>query len=363
MWVYCYRVLDSCVPDVKQHLDRICYAVGEYKTYQNHQDRRLTMKNNGKDSTWSKVDLHVHTNASDGIDGPWEVVRLAAQRGIRIISVVDYDMTAGLDDAMLAGACFGVEVIPGIELSAEEDGRDVHLLGYFIDHENDELQRELARQRAARVFPTKTTVEILKQLGFPISWLRLGQISGHLGIGRPHIARALIEASYVASYDEAKDKLIGRGKLTYAPRPDKLAPLEAIELLQNAGGLPVLAHPLVESPSGSRWSFPQMERLEDYQRAGLVGLEAYYTGYPLGLSYSLESIAGRYGLIATGGSDYHGKAKPDNRLGGVYVPLSSARALQTIAQIRQPDVSSTSVQMEVMEDCATSAINRILKAH
>jgi predicted metal-dependent phosphoesterase TrpH len=305
------------------------------------------MSSKGNNMTWSKVDLHTHTNASDGSDDSRKVVKLAAQRGIEAIGIVDHDTTEGLNEAMEAGRYLGVLVVPGIELSTEEDGREIHLLGYFIDQHNDDLQRELARQRSARVHRTRTMVEELADLGFPISWHRLTQNAGQDVVGRPHIAQALREAGYVVSIREAFERLIGRGQPAYVSRPHKLTPIEGIELLRSAGGVPVLAHPLVLNRSTRReWSFPQLPRLGAYRRAGLMGLEAYYTGYSPSLSRCLTIVAERHGLIVTGGSDYHGSIKPDHPLGGIQVPLSCAIALVTEAQRERSIFSSFPVPME-----------------
>jgi predicted metal-dependent phosphoesterase TrpH len=290
------------------------------------------MYNSDGRARWSRVDLHVHTNASDGTDDPDDVVALAARRGIEVIAVVDHDTTAGLDEATTAGCNLGVVVVPGIELSTEEDGHEVHLLGLFVDQQDPRLQDELARQRTARSHRAQMMVAKLTRLGFSISWKRVVEIAGHSAIGRPHIAQALVEQDYVPSTAVAMETVIGPMGPAYIARPQKLTPIEGIALLRAGGAIPILAHPLVMSASvPTRWSFPQCARLEDYRRAGLLGLEAYYTGYPQVLSYCLCAVAEHHGLIVTGGSDYHGSVKPSCQLGGVQVPVSCALELSDLA--------------------------------
>jgi predicted metal-dependent phosphoesterase TrpH len=278
----------------------------------------------------STIDLHTHTTASDGTVEPEKLVMRAGILGIKILAITDHDTTAGLAPALAAARRYGVTVIPGIELSAYEDGRKVHILGYFIDSHNHQLQNQLEIQQVSRVERAQAMIEKLRNLGFPIAWSRVVEIARHKAIGRPHIAQALVEVGHAQSMKEAFEQLIGEHSPGYVRRQCLLSPERAIQLILDAGGLPVLAHPVSVNGTGHVGSVMLIRHLPFYIGAGLIGLEAYYNGYSQRLSFCLGAVAKVLKLVPTGGSDFHGDAKPDHVLGGVKVPDSCVKRLWDI---------------------------------
>jgi len=272
------------------------------------------------------ADLHLHTSASDGRLNPAELVELAAARGLKVIAITDHDSTAGIDAAFEAAKAFpSLTVIPGVEINTDIPNGEVHILGYFIDYHQPDLQRTLATLRGARLDRAKKMVAKLEGLGISIEWERVLQLAKGGAVGRPHIAQAMYENGYVGSFQEAFDRYLGRNGPVYVERY-RLTPLEAVELVVQVKGLPVLAHPA------------ELADLEDlltqFQKAGLVGLEAYYNGYPIQTVRELVALANKHGLIASGGSDFHGNEN-DAPLGSVYVPLNAAQQLIALAKRRQ----------------------------
>jgi len=269
-----------------------------------------------------RVDLHIHTTASDGVHSPAQVVQVAIDKGLEAIAITDHDTTDGVDQAVAAASGERLEVIPGIELSAEEGPREVHILGYYIDHRDQILQERLAVLRRARRERAWKMVKKLETTGTPVSWERVLEIAGETSaFGRPHIAKALLERGYVGSLNEAFDRYIGLRGPAYVSRY-KLTPAEAVKMITDAEGLPVLAH-----PRGQEDVIPKLSAL------GLVGLEAYYHSYSKEERELLAKLAEEHNLIATGGSDFHGYngGDPARSLGEVPVPLESLKRLRTLA--------------------------------
>lgn len=269
-----------------------------------------------------RVDLHIHTTASDGVLSPAQVVRVAIDKGLEAIAITDHDTTDGVDQAVAAASGERLEVIPGIELSAEEGSREVHILGYYIDYRDQTLQERLAVLRRARRERAWKMVKKLETTGTPVSWERVLEIAGETSaFGRPHIAKALLERGYVGSLKEAFDRYIGLRGPAYVSR-HKLTPAEAVKIITDAEGLPVLAH-----PRGQEDVIPKLAAL------GLVGLEAYYPSYSREERDLLAKLAEEHNLIATGGSDFHGYngGDPARSLGEVPVPLESLKRLRTLA--------------------------------
>lgn len=245
-----------------------------------------------------KVDLHLHTTASDGRLTPEELVRLAYRNGVRRMAVSDHDTTNGLPAAIAEGRRLGVEIIPAIELSCDVAETEVHILGHFLRYEDAAFQEMLAKFRAARYGRAQKMVEKLNELGLRVSWERVKAIAGDAAVGRPHVARALVEAGYVASLPEAFDRYIGRNGPAYVER-FKLTPAEAIALLHSVGATATLAHP--------RETAGTVEMIPELAAAGLDGVEVYYyRDYGPGALEELLALTRRYGLVPTGGSDYHG---------------------------------------------------------
>jgi hypothetical protein len=272
----------------------------------------------------SKVDLHVHSTASDGRLSPEEVVRKAAELGLAVIALADHDSVDGIIPALKAARGFPqLKLIPAVEVSTDVPSGEVHILGYFIDYTSSELAEALARFRDSRERRAQGMVAKLAQLGIQIEWQRVKELAGDGSIARPHIAQAMLEKGYISSIREAFDKYIARDGPAYVER-EKLTPAQAVELIVQAEGLAVMAHPLTA---------PDPEAMiAELKKVGLVGLEAYYDGYSAEEISALVELAERHGLITTGGSDYHGLDESDETMmGGVEVPMAAAEKLMALA--------------------------------
>lgn len=271
-------------------------------------------------------DFHTHSTQSDGVLSPAQLVDLAASRGVRVMALTDHDTLAGLDEAIAAAARHpGFTLIPGVELSCDVPGSEVHMLGHFVDRTNREFTDQLELFRKGRVERAEKMVGALEALGAPIDWARVQEIAGEGSVGRPHVAQALLEQGHVETITDAFDRYLGRNGPAYFER-EKLTPPEAIEMIRNAGGLPVFAHP----------SFTQ-----DYPAVaaslaadGLFGMEVFYKAYPPELVQSLHELATTHGLFALGGSDYHGLGNDDDREPGE-IPLPDAVAEAYLAAARE----------------------------
>ncbi len=274
----------------------------------------------------SRGDFHTHSTCSDGLRTPTELVDLAASRGVRVLALTDHDTLDGLAEAEAAAARHpGFTLVPGVELSCDVPGTEVHILGYFIDRERAGLISQLDEFRQGRIDRAQRIIDALKRLGAPIEWSRVQELAGEASVGRPHIAQALLEAGHIETFNEAFERFIGRNGPAYAERP-KLGPAEAIAMIRDAGGLAVFAHP----------SFTENhERVAaELAAAGAFGLEAYYKGYEPALVGALAALAERLGLFAIGGSDYHGIEREDERLPGE-IPLPDAVTDAFLAAARE----------------------------
>jgi len=273
------------------------------------------------------VDLHSHTTASDGRLSPSELIHLFGKRGLKTVAITDHDTTNGLEEALKTKRAYpDMTLIPGVELSADSKDTEMHLLGYFLDYEDDSFQKTLSKFREGRVGRAMTMVKKLSDLGVKLKWERVLEFAGDGAVGRPHIARTMIEMGYVASMSEAFDKYLGRGMAVYAER-DKFSPLDAIELIHSVNGLAVLAHP--------SWVDNLESQLPALVEAGLAGMEVHYSRYSSGLIAELESMANRFGLVSCGGSDYHANNDPGESLPGDQgPPQESVDRLKEIAMAR-----------------------------
>lgn len=275
----------------------------------------------------SKVDLHIHSTASDGRFSPEEIVGKAAELGLIVIALTDHDSIDGIIPALSAANAFpGLKIIPGVEMSTDVPQGEVHVLGYFIDYTDSDLKAALEGFRSSRQGRAQGMVTRLRDLGVYIDWQRVQEIAGTGSLGRPHIAQALLEKGYITSLKEAFTKYIGRDGPAYFER-EKMTPVEAIELIIRSNGLPVLAHPFtVNEPE---------TLIAEMKTAGLVGIETYYNGYTAEKIGNLVSLADKYNLITTGGSDYHGQDdSAETMMGGAGVPLESAEQLMALAEQR-----------------------------
>ncbi len=260
-----------------------------------------------------KLDLHLHTTASDGRLSPEDVVRTAAQLGLAVISITDHDSVDGLAPALKAAENHPpLRVIPGVECSTDVPHGEVHILGYFVDHTNPELVIKLAAFRNSRRVRAQKMIAKLDTMGVHIEWNRVQDIAGSGSVGRPHVAQAMLEKGYVPSLKEAFNRYIGREAPAYVER-EKMTPEEVVELITRVGGLAVLAHPA---------EIDDLEHLIPHlQRVGLVGMEVYYNNYNLKTTQHLASLAHKHALVATGGSDFHGMDNAtETPIGGVVIP-------------------------------------------
>ncbi len=274
----------------------------------------------------SRVDLHLHTTASDGALRPAELVRAAARIGIRVMAVTDHDSVDGIREAQDAASGLPIEVIPGIEVSASLDGDEIHVLGYLLHADDRRLRDSLCRLQEARVTQARAMVERLGELGCPLDWERVMAIADSGSMGRPHIARALVERGYVGSVDEAFSRFLRRGGPGYVEGL-KLLPQEAVSLIREAHGVPSLAHPIIVGANDYRLDLSRL--LPIMVEAGLGGIEAYYKGYTPEITASLLAEAGRHRLVPTGGSDFHGAGVvADAELGAVEVPWETVERLR-----------------------------------
>jgi len=275
----------------------------------------------------SKVDIHIHSTVSDGCLSPAELVRKATELGLTVIALADHDTVDGIAPALEAAKDFPwLKVIPCVEISTDVSDGEAHVLGYFVDYTDLKLLDRLKRMRNSRRERAQKMVAKLRNLGINIEWQRVQEIAGTGSMGRPHVAQAMLEKGYITSIKEAFTNYISRGGPAYAER-EKMTPLEAVDMVLQAKGLTVLAHPLTLSD-------PEVMIIE-LTAAGLVGIEAYYGGYTTDEVSRLVGLANKYNLIATGGSDYHGLGlSNETMLGGVDVPVESAEQLIALAKQR-----------------------------
>lgn len=273
----------------------------------------------------SCIDLHVHTTASDGTYTPAEVVELAHKTGLAAIAITDHDTVSGYAEAAGRGAELGVEIVPGIEISTKY-GSSIHMLGYYIDMQSEGLHHILdwiVEDRDARA---RKMAELMAADGLPVSFDLMKERYGEV-IGRPHFANMLVELGLARDVQDAFDRYVEKGQRYYVGRT--ILPIErAIGLIIKAGGVPVLAHPFQykRDDAGLR------ELIEYCMQHGLRGMECYYTGYTPEQSAYLASLADEYGLIKTGGSDFHGENKKHillgRGLGKLEVPYSLLEGLK-----------------------------------
>lgn len=265
------------------------------------------------------VDLHAHTTASDGSFTPRELVLEAKNRGLAAIGITDHDTLGGHAEAIAAGLELGVEIVPGIELSVKDAaGEKFHLLGYYVAADSA-LARELGQLQRDRDARNAVIVDKLAALGAPISMVRVLEIARGGVVGRPHLARALIEAGHVVSVQEAFDRYLADGAAATASK-EVLTPARAVELIHAAGGVAIWAHPTrPPSKRAGTVDFAVLEsQLRDWIEIGLDGLEIYYSQYSPAEARWTAQMAAKYGLLGTGGSDFHGKSKPDIHVGVVH---------------------------------------------
>lgn len=276
-------------------------------------------------------DFHLHSTASDGVHTPTWVMETAAAHGVRTLSLTDHDSTEGFAEAKQAADRLGLRLIPGIELSTDLGKADVHLLGFGVNIASRPLQEFLSWQREGRIGRTRKIVEILRANGMPVEVDRVMAIAGEATVGRPHVARALVEGGFVASVQEAFDLWLGNGKAADVDR-EKLEPSDAIKILHENGGVVFVAHAIYIG--------------EDYPAAvtqlagwGLDGIETYYKQYDAETVEKHRALAAALGLATSGGSDYHGLGNPDDREIG-YIPFPDEEVQRFLSFLEERGVNT-----------------------
>lgn len=254
-----------------------------------------------------KIDLHMHTTYSDGIYTPFQIVKKAKEAGISTISITDHDSVNGIEGAIMFGNEIGVDVIPGLEISTDIEDQEVHILGYFIDHTSEELRKYLSFFRDERLERARRMVKKINKLNIDLSIDEVLSRAKNSAVGRPHIAIALVELGYCRSYYEAFEKYLGDDRPAYE-RKIHVSPRSALKLIKDAGGLSFIAHPgkIKESILQSLINF------------GVDGIEAVHPSHSGDDVKFYRGIVEQYWLLESGGSDYHGGKKNDDKNFGKY---------------------------------------------
>jgi len=276
------------------------------------------------------VDLHSHTTASDGALAPRDLVREAARRGVRVLAITDHDTTDGLAEALDEAARHPpLTVVAGIEINCDVEGGEIHILGYLLDYAAEWFQEFCRVQRAERAARVYRIAARLAELGMPIEPREVFDLVKEGAAGRPHIAQVMVNRGYVKSAREAFDKYLHAGGPAHVPRK-KLEPGEAVAIVRKARGVPVLAHPGLAGKD---------ELIPGLVRAGLMGIECYYAEHSAAQTAAYVQMCKDLGLVATGGSDFHGPnlGRP-NALGSPHVPLAVYEAL--LAKAREARASA-----------------------
>lgn len=258
-----------------------------------------------------KADLHTHTNYSDGALSPTELLNLAKKKNLSVLAVTDHDSVEGIDEAIEAGKKLGIEVVPGLEISTDVDGDEIHLLGYFINHKDRELKSYLKFFRNERNERAKRIIKKLKKMGVEINIEEVKEVAKSSPICRPHIAQVLLKKKIVKSYLMAFQKYIG----DYAPATEKkiyVSPQSAIKIINDAGGIAILAHP-------GKMKEKVLTKLIEF---GIDGIEVIHPSHKKNQQKFYKGIVQQYCLLGTGGSDFHGGLRNDEKnFGSFYIPL------------------------------------------
>jgi predicted metal-dependent phosphoesterase TrpH len=257
-----------------------------------------------------KADLHVHSTASDGTLAPRDLVRRACALGVDILAVADHDSVSGIPEATMAATECPLTLIPAVELSAVSAGRDVHILAYFIDPLSADLLAHLVELRSVRLARAAAMVAALTAAGFEVSLDDVLQLSGGGAVGRSHIARALVGAGHAESVSDAFERLIGRNGPFYVAK-DSTSPEEVIRGVREMGAVPVVAHPGITRVD---------DLIPDLAACGLLGIEAYHADHRPEQRTFYRDMADSLGLVATGGTDFHGLSARNPDIGAVDVP-------------------------------------------
>jgi 3',5'-nucleoside bisphosphate phosphatase len=260
-----------------------------------------------------KADLHTHTYYSDGAFSPTELVRRAHEHGISILSITDHDSIDGFEEARNAGQSLGLEVLPGVELSATLGRKDIHILGYMVDPANKRLTDTLELFKKERISRAERIVAKLNRLDLPLRFDSVLERAGYGAIGRPHIAAALVDEGLTTDYSSAFEQYIGDEGPAFEPKY-RISPEDAVEIIANAGGLSILAHP---------GSYINENELVLLIRAGIDGIETIHPGHDENRTRYYRGITSAYFLLESGGSDFHGGKRNDYVNFGTYTVSDS----------------------------------------
>jgi predicted metal-dependent phosphoesterase TrpH len=274
------------------------------------------------------VDLHIHSTASDGSLSPTEIIETAKKLNLRAIAITDHDTIEGSVEALRHQDSSGVEILSGIEISVSFDSGTMHMLGYMMRLDDVALRQTLKVLQEARANRNLEIIKRLQDIGVDISYDEVLKASQGGQIGRPHIAQVLVHNKAVQTIDEAFNRLLGKGRPAYVERY-RLLPVEAIQTILGAGGLPVLAHPFTLNAKTEG----DLDRLlAELKQAGLKGVEVYYPGHGPELTARYERLAHRHGLLLTGGTDFHGTVNPGVHIGigrgGLRIPYRLVEELK-----------------------------------
>ena len=264
------------------------------------------------------ADLHLHTQFSDGTFTPEELVERASKLGFAAIALTDHDTVEGCARAAAACAASGMEFISGTELTAEHAGTEVHILAYFVDTQNQVLLTRIAGFQSVRQNRIREMVAALNQLGIPLQAESVFALANCKSPGRPHVARALVKEKLIGSLDEAFERYLKKGRPAWVPKT-KMSALEAVELIHQAGGLAVMAHPGLNRTD---------EIIPELVAAGLEGIECFHTKHSTAMAERYLGIADKYHLLVTGGSDCHGFSKVKPLIGTVKLPYEHVQKLK-----------------------------------
>jgi hypothetical protein len=264
------------------------------------------------------VDLHTHTNQSDGLLPPERLVQLAAEAGLRAIAITDHDEVGGVETAVIMGNQLGVEIISGVELSVSHQGYDIHILGYLIDFHHPRLLEFLNYFREERLRRVHRILEKLKVLGHPVPLEIVMRKAGAGSIGRPHIADAMVEAGQVPYYQEAFNRFIADGKPAFVPKV-RISAEQAVAIIHEAQGLACLAHP------GQNLTEPV---ILDVINAGVDGIEVVHPKHGYHQRELYRSLAQKFNLLETGGSDFHGGRKSEEKFGDYVIDYEKVEKMK-----------------------------------
>ena len=270
------------------------------------------------------IELHTHTTYSDGILSPQQLVERAANAGVKALAITDHDTLLGWEEAIAAAIPFGIEIVPGVELSTVHNGRSLHILGYYPQQEM--IAAPLAERLAGRKRRAEQMIKNLAEMGYP---LELEPCDSKMALGRPHIASAMVKAGYVNSHQEAFSRFLGEDHPAYV-HYEKFSIQEGVSLIRECGGVPVWAHPYLFR--GGRVE----EVLPELIAAGLMGIEVYHPHHGNNKVNRLKQLCQKYNLLITGGTDYHGSdlEYPENepwQLNQLKLPLNLLESLKQVA--------------------------------